>query len=422
MKTNKYPYLSLYVKYIALSWLVVGCFFSIQVLVFIRSFRPEFMLVPILVASLVGFLLATTMKLRHQLQTRNRLFHALADFGQEFLYIRNLRGDYEYVSPYCQTLTGYSSAEFYAQPHLLSQLIHPDDQELWQSYIDSLDYTDHDPASLDIHIVTKQGQIKAISHMSSGVFDEQGQLLAVRSSNIDITRRDELERLKTQVISKMSHEFRTPMNGILGCASLLEDEIQDPELGKYIDMIHTSGERLMETLENVLELNYLESRPCPRTERLVDLAKQTYNTLSSFQQKVQAKGLILRIDVEAKALPVSIPLENYEKILRNLCSNALKFTDKGKICVRLYQCNPERDWVCLQIIDQGIGIHADFLPHIFEEFRQESDGSTRRYDGSGIGLAISKRLIECAGGRIEVSSELRQGSTFSVYLPLAKSN
>jgi len=420
MKNKKYPYLILYFKYILLSLSIVGFFFSLQIIFFIKAFKLQFLIVPILVASLVGYLLATTMKLRHQLQTRNRLFHALADFGREFLYIRNLEGEYEYVSSYCQTLTGYSPEEFYAQPHLLSQLIHPNDRELWQSYVDKLNYVEHDPASLDIHIITKQGQIKTISHMSSGVFDEQGHLLAVRSTNIDITRRNELESLKTEVIYKMSHEFRTPMNGILGCASLLEDEIKDPELGKYIDMIHSSGERLMETLENVLELNYLENRPCQKATTQLDLSKHTHDVLNSFQAKVQHKGLIFHTEIEAKQLPVTITAANYENILKNLCSNALKFSHEGKISVCLFQCQPEKDWVCLQISDQGIGIHAGFLPYIFDEFRQESEGNTRKYDGSGIGLAVSKRLTECADGRIEVNSELNKGSTFSVYLPLAK--
>ncbi len=420
MEHKKYPYLDLYLRYVALSVFVVGLFFSLQVIIFIKDFKPQWVIMPLLVGILAGLLLATTLKLHKQLQTRNRLFHALADFGQEFLYICNLQGKYEYVSPYCQNLTGYNPAEFYAQPHLLARLVHPDDRDLLQDYIANLDYSKQDPPALDLHIITKSGEIKTISHMSSGVFDEQGHLLAVRSSNIDITRREEIERLKTQVISKMSHEFRTPMNGILGCASLLEEEIEDKELAKYLGMIRQSGERLMDTLDNVLELSYLEHHPCPKPKYPLNLCQATYDALAPFQIRVQEKGLILRIDLDNCLANVAIQTQTYERILKNLFSNALKFCSSGEIRIRLFRLEEaQAPWVCLQVSDQGIGIQPDFLPYVFEEFRQESDGSTRRYDGSGIGLAIAKRLAECAGGRIEVRSQPQQGSTFSLYLPLA---
>lgn len=231
-------------------------------------------------------------------------------------------------------------------------------------------------------------------------------------------RAEEIARLKSTLLSNISHEIRTPLAGVIGFAEVLEEELDEPHR-ELAALIRDSGRRLLETLNTLLDLARIEAGAFVLTPEPFDAADEVRQSVRIFQRMIDDKGLRLELDLPDGPLPVYLDRNGFHRIVVNLVSNAVKFTDEGMIRVGLAT---EGDWLRLQVQDTGVGIDPKFLPHIFEEFRQENNGLTRAHQGSGLGLAITHRLVEMMGGRIEVQSEKGKGTTFTVWLPLRLTN
>jgi signal transduction histidine kinase len=223
-----------------------------------------------------------------------------------------------------------------------------------------------------------------------------------------------MNRLKSVFLANMSHEIRTPLTSILGFADVLDEEVEG-EAERVVEMIRQSGRRLRETLTSVLELARLE-REAPEvgTERC-DLVERVEDTLELMRPQIKNNELALEVCVPSAPLTLQADPKVLHRVLTNLVSNAIKFTEEGKIRVAVEQRGEE---AVLTVADTGIGISDEFLDQIFDEFRQESEGLTRAHDGSGLGLTITQRLVEMMGGSIEAESTKGEGSTFTVRLPL----
>lgn len=258
----------------------------------------------------------------------------------------------------------------------------------------------------------------SLADLVSGKFEALERELAQIELNEARKQAEESDRLKTSLLANMSHELRTPMNSILGFSELMLNDSDDPEVAFYTKKIHGAGKRLMNTLQAILELADLETTRSRLTLSDVDLMKILVQLLSPFQNMAYEKGLYFvtefdnRINVKAD--------ENLLKLVfRNLMDNAVKFTESGGISVETAFTNKEGlDWALVQIKDTGIGIAAEDLDRIFQEFRQVSEGYNRRYEGTGLGLTLSSKMIRMMGGDITVESELGLGSIFTVWLPL----
>lgn len=416
-------YFRIYFKSIFLTFVVVWFFFLLQVAFILKEFKLQFTIVPSLLAIIIGLAIAKIAILKRNLAEQNNLFRALTDFGQEFLYLRNPKGHYEYVSPYCKTITGYTPENFYQNPKQMEMLIYPEDLPLWKQHTDHMFHNRGESESLVIRIVNKSGEIRWINHVCSRMFSYEGEFQGVRSSNVDITKREELEHLKAQFLRRMSHEFRTPMNGILGCTDLINAEIaEDSDLKKYLNIIQSSGERLMQTLDNLLELTQIgNSQVDFRSDTAIDLLEMLKRLIKCYQLRAQVEGKNLQLYCthHPDEINVMLPAAVLECILKNLLDNAIKFSHSGKITVDMQL----RDSALhLSIKDQGIGISTDFLPFIFEEFKQGSEGDTRLFDGTGIGLSVVKQLVTGLHGTIRVSSEIQQGTTVTLCLPILPEN
>ncbi len=227
-------------------------------------------------------------------------------------------------------------------------------------------------------------------------------------------RAEEIARFKSTLLSNISHEIRTPLAGIIGFAEVLEEELEEPHQ-ELAGLIRESGRRLLETLNTLLDLARIEAGAFVLTPEPFDATDEVRQSVRIFQQMIEAKGLELVLDLPEAPLLVYLDCNGFHRIVVNLVSNAVKFTDRGMVRVGL---TADEERLQLQVQDTGVGIDPDFLPHIFEEFRQEYDGLSRTHHGSGLGLTITHRLVEMMGGRIEVSSEKGKGTTFTVWLPL----
>ena len=220
---------------------------------------------------------------------------------------------------------------------------------------------------------------------------------------------EELLRLKTSFLHNMSHELRTPLVSILGFAELLAEE-PDDDVREMGTTIFRSAQRLHDTMNSVIDLAQLEGNGVAYRPETVAVGTEAERVAEQFRTAAEAKGLALRVklDTEAEALVDRAALQ---KILTVLLSNAIKFTEHGGVGLDV-EADSHR--VVVRVSDTGVGIGEEFLPHLFDEFQQESTGMGRSYDGNGLGLAITKRLVDMMGGRIMVKSVVGEGTVFAV--------
>jgi PAS domain S-box-containing protein len=227
---------------------------------------------------------------------------------------------------------------------------------------------------------------------------------------------EEMNRLKTTFLANISHEIRTPMTSILGFASVLTESLTGTEYEEYASMIEESGKRLLDTINGILDLAKVESNKVDLSPTLVPIDHEIKTIIKLLEPQAERKGLGLSIETSGN-LQAYLDKHYFGRILLNLIANAIKFTEHGIVTVTAHPCDAE-GMMEIKVIDTGIGISENFLPYLFDEFKQESVGWGRNYEGTGLGLTITKRLVELMGGSIQVESIKGAGSTFTVCLPI----
>lgn len=222
-------------------------------------------------------------------------------------------------------------------------------------------------------------------------------------------------------LSNISHEIRTPLNAILGFSYLLRQNEGDIEKADQLDSIIQSGENLLLIINDLLDLSKIESGEMKIEKIPVELGGLIESVSVPMIQKSNSKGIDFNLNIDPNLPKVikSDPLR-LTQILNNLCGNAVKFTDKGRVTVSAYAGGQVKNHTSIffEIIDTGIGIKQDRLPFIFDRFSQASEDISRKFGGTGLGLSIVKQLINLLGGNIKVESTLGQGTRFLVEIPV----
>lgn len=234
-------------------------------------------------------------------------------------------------------------------------------------------------------------------------------------------------RAKSTFLANMSHEIRTPMNGIVGMTELLSETPLGEEQRLYVETIRNSGEALLVIINDVLDYSKIEADKLLLHPEEFDLERCILDVAMLLQPSVRDKGLTLLVDYDLflPTLFVGDP-GRVRQVLTNLVGNAVKFTTRGHVLIRVTGVPHSHQQTCdihVAIEDTGIGIEEDKIAHIFGEFNQVENEKTRQFDGTGLGLAITKRLITLMGGSVWVESEAGRGSCFGfrVTLPTAES-
>jgi PAS domain S-box-containing protein len=233
-----------------------------------------------------------------------------------------------------------------------------------------------------------------------------------------LAKAQESDRLKSAFLANMSHEIRTPLNAIIGFSELIRDPAFETEQqDEFAQLINDSGNNLLSILSDIMDISKIEAGQMDVIKRKISVNKLILSIQKEFIRKAEKKGIELRLE---PANPIEeIMIESDETKLRqiigNFLSNALKFTEDGFIELGI---EPGRNFVQIYVKDTGIGIPKDYHDKIFERFRQVETSHTRKYGGNGLGLCISKNLVELLGGTIGMESEEGQGSTFYITIPI----
>ncbi|MDJ0654847.1 MAG: ATP-binding protein [Xanthomonadales bacterium] len=302
----------------------------------------------------------------------------------------------------------------------------------------------HSMGEGELRVTLRKNSNDEIGHLASTLeamgnrlFDmreaEAGRAAELKSSNEKLTQAvNESERAKeaaqtasmakTEFLTRMSHEIRTPMNGVLGMAELLRDTELTEQQQRHADTIHKSGMALLAIINDILDFSKIEAGKLTLDQADFSIPELVKQVAESHRKAAAEKGLGLTTHISAKRSErVSGDPARVGQVLNNLVSNAVKFTESGQISIRVEQEQIDENgavWTVFEVADSGIGINDKSINRIFESFDQEDGSSTRKFGGAGLGLTISKQLVDLMGGSLSVDSTLGAGSRFSFRLPL----
>jgi len=228
---------------------------------------------------------------------------------------------------------------------------------------------------------------------------------------------EESDRLKSSILANINHELRTPMTGILGFSEILCEQLKNKEFQQMAQNIQISGRRLLATLNSMIELSQFEAKKALFKLKETKLNEIILLTCEPHLAAAKQKKLGFEIYMNESIFSF-IDEKLFAQLLNHILENAVKFTNSGKVIIETgNRWDSGKSWSCITVTDTGPGIPKEFHELIFEEFRQVSEGYNRSFEGSGLGLTLSKKIAELMNGRITIASPEHQGSTFIIWLP-----
>ncbi len=350
----------------------------------------------------------------------------------------NQDGNIQSVNTQVETLFGYNRNEIIGNPisllmpsrfkeshhnHIQYYFANPKVRKMGEGMQLFAKHKDQTEFPVEISLSTIDSEESLI--VCASIRDVSNQKETERKLKEAIVKAESAVKSKQQFLANMSHEIRTPMNSIIGFTKVILKTDLTAKQKEYVNAIKMSGDTLIVLINDILDLAKVDSGKMVFEKKTFKLAMSITALLHLFETKIQEKNLELVVKYDQNIPEVLIgDAIRLHQIILNLVSNAVKFTSKGKIAVSIRKLTEDIENITLEfsISDTGIGIEADKIDQIFENFQQAHSQTCRIFGGTGLGLAIVKQLVEAQGGSVHVESELGKGSTFSFVLPFKKTN
>jgi PAS domain S-box-containing protein len=344
----------------------------------------------------------------------------------------------DFVSDYARVMVGYEPQQWTSTPNFWLTIVHPDDRERAGAEAAAI-FASRGRGRSEFRWVHRDGHVIWVEAHSQVVLDQAGEPAGMRGVTLDISDRKQLEReradllqreraarseavaanrLKDDFLATLSHELRTPLNAILGYTRMLRGGVfDDARRAHALEVVERNALTLTQMVEDVLDVSRIVAGKIRLNVQAVDVARALEEAIATVKPAADARGVTVQSVLDSGAGPVAGDPERLQQVFWNLLSNAVKFTPRdGRVQVRLARADSQVEIV---VSDTGVGIPAEFLPHVFERFRQADSRFSREYGGLGLGLAIARELVHLHGGTIHVASEGQgKGATFRVALPL----
>jgi PAS domain S-box-containing protein len=389
-----------------------------------------------LVAVLVGLFSLRRMAYMHELAAKEERFRALIEYSSVGIMLRDRNHRVFYTSPASEQILGYRPEELLGG--LRAELVHPDDRAVLEQRSRQILEEPDKVLRGRLRMLHRDGSYRWVEVTTRNLL-AQPAVGALVTNFRDVTEATEAElnaaeaqrraelanQAKSDFLAMISHEIRTPINGITGMCHLLLGTRLNQEQREYAAMIDRSAQSLLALINDVLDFSRIEAGKLVVENAPFDLAQLVGDVGSLMRFRAEEKGLAVRVDY-----PDSVPKRflgdslRLRQILINLVGNAIKFTESGQVDLLVEgQPMPGNKWnLVISVRDTGIGISPEKLAVIFDKFTQADASTTRRFGGSGLGLSISRSLAELMGGSIRAESSPGAGSCFALEIPLERAD
>ena len=366
---------------------------------------------------------------RKILEKSEKKYRSVVEQVREVIFQTDAEGKISFINPFWTEITGYSNEESLGKN--LLDYIHIEDRKYCVDQFVNIIYQKKPFIRFTTRFNTKSNEHRWVEVNARMSYDEHKNILGTSGTVSDIheiklaeeeliiakEKAEESDRLKSNFLAQVSHEIRSPLNIILSYNYMIREELQEKmkndEFESAFDAINNSGKRLLRTIDLILNMSLLQAGKQDMKIKSLDVNPILQNLVNEFTPIARKKNLDLKFKVDTKLPEVLGDEYTLTQAFQNLIDNAIKFTEHGFVEIKAVKNDGK---VAVNFTDTGIGISESYIQRLFEPFSQEDDGYTRKFEGTGLGLALTKKYIELNSAELKVKSKKGEGTTFSIIL------
>ncbi len=368
---------------------------------------------------------------RKILEMSERKYRSVVEQVREVIFQTDAEGSISFINPFWTEITGYSNEETIGKN--LLDYVHPEEKKYCVDQFVNIIYQKKPFIRFTTRFKTKKNEYRWVEVNARMSYDENKNILGTSGTVSDIheikltekeliiakEKAEESDRLKSNFLAQVSHEIRSPLNIILSYSYMIREELKERMNNEFEDAfeaINHSGKRLLRTIDLILNMSLLQTGKQEISIKSLDLNPLLKNLVNEFTPTAKRKNIDLKFDVVIGLPEVKADEYTITQAFQNLIDNAIKYTNEGYVEI-IMRSNENK--ISVDINDTGIGISKSYMQKLFEPFSQEDDGYTRKFEGTGLGLALTKKYVELNEAELVVKSKKNEGTTFTIILKQA---